>query len=129
MTPELISPEARLIAIVVLGAFVARVLYLVRYRRLPLRDSLLWLVSTLLALALMAWPGGLSRLAGALGVAVPANALFGVAFVYLALNQLAATVALSASAARVRRLAQESALLRAELDELRRGAGRPENRS
>jgi hypothetical protein len=116
----LLSPETRLIGGAVLAAFVGWVLYLVRYHRLSLRDSLLWLVSTGSALVVTAFPGLLGRAAEALGVAVPANALFGVAFLYVTLNLLATTVALSGQAARIRRIAQECALLRAEIAELRR---------
>ena len=50
---------------------------------------------------------------------VPANALFGAGLLYLALNVLAVTIGLSQNTTSVRRLAQECALLRAELEELR----------
>ncbi len=92
---------------------------LVRSRRLGLRDSFLWLLSTLVALALTAFPGVLRVAARELRVEVPSNALFAAAIVYILVNQLGATVALSASGARIRRLAQESALLRGELEVLR----------
>jgi hypothetical protein len=58
-------------------------------------------------------------LARALAVEVPSNALFAVAILYLTLNVLALTIAVSNSASRERRLVQECALLRGELDELR----------
>ncbi len=53
------------------------------------------------------------------------NALFGAAVLYLAVNVLVNTVASSQNAARIRRLAQECASLRAELEAERaaRGAG------
>jgi hypothetical protein len=124
VTGPLLSLETRLVGGAVLAAFVGWVLYLVRYQRLSLRDSLLWLVSTGSALVLTIFPGLLGRAAAALGVAVPANALFGVAFVYVALNLLASTVALSGHAARIRRLAQECALLRAEIEALRADASK-----
>jgi hypothetical protein len=115
-----LSWQLHAFAVVVLSAFLGWVLYLVRYHRLSLRDSLLWLLSTASALAVAMFPGVLTRVARAIGVTVPSNALFAFAFVYVLLNLLAATVAISGNAARLRRLTQECALLRAELDALRR---------
>jgi hypothetical protein len=60
-------------------------------------------------------------------VQVPSNAIFGAGLVYLAVNLLSVTIANSGNAERTRRLAQECALLRAELDRLkaRSDAGGP----
>ncbi len=66
-----------------------------------------------------AFPGVLAWAAQLVGVQVPANALFGAGLLYLAVNVLATTIAVSRSTADVRRLAQESALLRAEVEALR----------
>jgi hypothetical protein len=121
MTPEHLLPaQLQLLAASVLVLFLAWVLYLIRYHRLSLRDSLLWLVSTGAVLVATAFPGVLQRIASALGIAVPSNALFAGAFVYVLLNLLASTVALSGQAVRIRRIAQECALIRAELRELAR---------
>jgi hypothetical protein len=100
-------------------AFLAWVARLIRQHRLSLRDSLLWLVSTSGALALTVFPSLLRWVATALGVEVPSNAVFALAFVYVLLNLLSATIAISGNASRVRRLTQECTLLRAELDDLR----------
>jgi cell division protein FtsB len=54
-----------------------------------------------------------------IGVKVPSNAVFGIGLLYVTLNVLSVTIAASSSAAQVRRLAQECALLRAELEALR----------
>ncbi len=51
-----------------------------------------------------------------MGFQLPSNALFGAAVLYLAVNVLVNTVAGSQNAARIRRLAQECAALRAELE-------------
>jgi hypothetical protein len=115
-----VSWQLQAFAVAVLTAFLGWVLYLVRYHRLSLRDSLLWLLSTASALGVALFPGVLTRVARAIGVAVPSNALFAFAFVYVLLNLLVATVAISGNAARLRRLTQECALLRAELRELAR---------
>jgi hypothetical protein len=112
--------QLQLFAVLVLGALVAWVVYLIRYHRLSLRDSLLWLLSTGSALLVALFPNLLTRAARGLGVEVPANALFAFAFLYILLNLLAMTVAISGNAARLRRITQECALLRAEVDALRR---------
>ena len=111
--------ELQVPALAALAAFFAWVLRLIRRQRLSLRDSLLWLLSTAAALVVTAFPALLVKAASLLGFQVPANALFAAGFLYLALNVLAVTLAVSANSERVRRLAQECALLRAELDGVR----------
>lgn len=116
---RLLPLEVQVIAVAALLGFLAWVVHLARRDRLSLRDALLWLTSTLVALVLMAFPETLRWTARALGVEVPANGLFALAFLYVLVNLLSATTAISSNAVRTRRLAQECALLRAELDELR----------
>ncbi|HET8732240.1 MAG TPA: DUF2304 domain-containing protein [Anaeromyxobacteraceae bacterium] len=122
MRTELIPFELQAVSIVVLAIFLLWVLRLVRTQSLSLRDSLVWVVTTVVATAVALFPGILVRAARALGFQVASNALFGAAILYLAVNVLVNTVASSQNAARVRRLAQECAALRAELEEARRAA-------
>ncbi len=77
------------------------------------------LPTVLHALGEHAFSSTLRWVARAVSITVPSNALFALSFVYVLLNLLAATIAISANATKVRRLAQEAALLRAELDALR----------
>jgi hypothetical protein len=120
MTPERILPiEIQIVALTVLVAFSAWVVWLIRTQRLHLRESLIWLLSTVAAILITAQPQLLAWGARILGVQVPANALFGAGLLYLAVNVLSVTIAVSGNTSRVRRLAQECALLRAELEELR----------
>jgi hypothetical protein len=98
------------------------VVWLIRTKRLHLRESLVWLLTTTAAIVVTAFPQLLARAAHLVGIQVPANALFGVGLLYLAVNVLAITISVSSTTTRVRRLAQECALLRAEIDELRAGA-------
>jgi hypothetical protein len=104
----------------VLVAFLGWVVYLVRRHRFSLRDGLLWISSTVAVLAATLFPGLLRSLAAALKIEVASNALFALATLYLGLNAVSATIALSSNAARTRRLAQECALLRGEIEVLRR---------
>jgi hypothetical protein len=115
---DAIPAELQIVSIVVLAIFLLWVLRLVRTQRLSLRDSLVWVVTTLLATVVALFPGILVRAAHLLGFQVPSNALFGAAVLYLAVNVLVNTVAGSQNAARIRRLAQECASLRAEIDRL-----------
>ena len=119
MRTDLVPFELQAISIVVLGAFLLWVLRLVRTQRLSLRDSLVWVVTTLVATVVALFPGILVRAAHLVGFQVASNALFGAAVLYLAVNVLVTTVASSQNAARIRRLAQECAALRAELEAAR----------
>jgi len=119
MSQPLLPFELQIVAVATLLAFFGWVLYLVRFRHLSLRESLLWLVSTGVVLLFTLFPRLLRELARAIAVQVPSNALFALAILYLALNVLSLTIALSNGASRARRLAQECALLRAELDAMR----------
>jgi hypothetical protein len=117
--PSILPVEIQILALAILLAFSGWVLWLIRTQRLHLRESLIWLLTTLAAIALTAWPELLVRASRLIGVQVPANALFGAGLLYLAVNVLAVTIAISQTTTSVRRLAQECALLRAEVAELR----------
>ena len=123
MISEIVPPGLQILSIAVLVAFLLWVVRLVRTQRLSLRDCLVWVVTTMLATAVAAFPILLVKATHLLGFQVPSNALFGAAVLYLAVNVLVNTVASSQNAARVRRLAQECAALRAELEAERRARG------
>lgn len=120
MSHPAIPRELQILSLVVLGIFLGWVFRLVRTQRLSLRDSLVWVLTTLASAVLVIFPGLLLAVTGLLGFQVPSNVIFGAAVLYLAVNVLANTVAGSVNAHRVRRLSQECALLRAELEALRR---------
>jgi len=122
---DLIPVELQLVSIVILALFLLWVVRLVRAQRLSLRDSLVWVVSTLLAMLVTVFPAILVWAARMAGFQLPSNALFGAAVLYLAVNVLVNTVAGSQNAARLRRLTQECAALRAELEAVRAADARP----
>ena len=109
MRTDLIPFELQLVSIFVLVVFLLWVLRLVRTQRLSLRDSLVWVVTTVVAVAVALFPGILVRAAHLLGFQVASNALFGAAVLYLAVNVLVNTVAGSQNAARLRRLPAKAA--------------------
>jgi hypothetical protein len=119
MHQEILPIGMQLGALAVLLCFLGWVVWLIRTEQLNLRDSLLWLLTTLGVTVVTAYPRILGELARLIGVQVPANALFAAGLLYLAVNVLSVTLVASAASHRVRRLAQECALLRAELEELR----------
>lgn len=119
MTHAILPLEVQALSLLVLLVFTLWVLWLIRSQRLQVRESLIWLLTTLAAIAVTAYPELLVRASRLVGVQVPANALFGAAILYLAVNVLAVTLGVSRNTAAARRLAQECALLRAELTELR----------
>ena len=120
MSQRILPIEVQLVSLAILLAFSAWVVALIRKQRLHLRESLIWLITTLIAIAITAWPELLVRASRLVGVQVPANALFGAGLLYLALNVLAVTIGVSQNTSTMRRLTQECALLRAEVEELRR---------
>ncbi len=122
----LLPLEIQVISLAVLLAFSGWVLWLIRTQRLHLRESLMWLVTTAAAIVVTAVPRVLQWAAHLVGIQVPANALFGAGLLYLAVNVLAITISVSTNTTRVRRLAQEGALLRAEVEALRAAASQPE---
>ena len=119
MNSPLLPFGLQLVACGTLLAFFGWVVYLVRFQRLSLRDSLLWMLSTAAVFALTLFPRLLQAMARALSIEVPSNALFALAILYLTLNVLSLTIALSNGTSRTRRLTQECALLRGEVEGLR----------
>jgi hypothetical protein len=122
----MIPLELRVLSLAVLSALLLWLVRLIRQRRLSVQDSLPWLVSTLLAIVAAAFPPLLGAVSRAIGVQVPANALFGAGLLYLAVNVLSLTITTSANSARVRRLAQECALLRAQVERLASSPSEPD---
>jgi hypothetical protein len=86
------------------------VLELVRRRRLLERYALVWLGSTLVLLGLGIWQGLLGKIADAIGVIYPPNALFVIAFGFVLLLLLHFSTAVSRLTDQTKVLAQRLAL-------------------
>jgi hypothetical protein len=116
--------RAQLIAAFVAALLGLAVLELVRRRKLSEEFSLLWVVASLGAVLLAFWTGLLTAITRALGALYETSTIFffGILFVLVVLVYYA--VKLTALTQEVRRLAQEAALLRLQLEEAER-AGRP----
>ncbi|WP_295843248.1 DUF2304 domain-containing protein [uncultured Microbacterium sp.] len=97
------------------------VVFLMR-RQLREKYATLWLVVGLAILVLGVFPGLLGWLAAFLGVAVPSNLLFALALALLVGVALHLSWELSRAEEEIRRVAEEVAILRTQVDSLRLGS-------
>jgi hypothetical protein len=111
------------VAIVGAAALLLFVLDMVRRRRLLERYALIWLLAAVVLLGLAIWRDGLARLANAVGIAYPPNALFFVAFAFVLILLLHFSAAVSRLADQSKVLAQRLALLEERLHQQERRAG------
>jgi hypothetical protein len=93
---------------------------LLRRRQLSEKYAALWLVVGIALLVLTIVPGLLNAISRALGVALPVNLLFFVAIVFLVGVALHLSWELSRVENETRKLAEDLALLRLELDQHKR---------
>ncbi|WP_349426779.1 DUF2304 domain-containing protein [Microbacterium sp. LWS13-1.2] len=92
-------------------------------RRLREKYATLWLLIGIVILVLAIFPGLLLGLSNALGVAVPSNLIFALALVLLVGVALHLSWELSQAEDEVRRVAEDVAIVRTEVDELRQAMG------
>jgi hypothetical protein len=114
-----IETRAQIIALVVALAFLLLILDLVRRRRLVERYALLWMGAGFVLIVLAVWTGALDVLADVMGIQLPANAIFILAFAMIFLLLLNFSVATSRLSEETKILAQETARLEQELREVR----------
>jgi hypothetical protein len=105
------ASRIQILIICIAALLLVGVIELVRRRRLLERYALLWLLSSIVLLGLAIWRGALDRLAEALGVSYPPNALFIVAFGFVLWMLLHFSVAVSRLSDQSKILAQRIALL------------------
>ncbi|WP_454169897.1 DUF2304 domain-containing protein [Microbacterium paulum] len=99
-------------------AILALIFRLLLTRRLREKYALLWLVIGLAMLVLTVFPSLLGRLSDLLGVEVPANLLFILALALLIAVALHQSWELSTAEEEIRRVAEEVAILRADVERL-----------
>ena len=110
-----IETRAQVIALIATVAILLLILDLVRRRKLAERYALLWLSAAVALLVLAIWTDGLDVIADAMGIELPANAIFILAFGVAFLLLLNFSVATSRLSEETKVLAQESARLDQEL--------------
>lgn len=104
MRAELVAVLAALLVVIV-------VLRLVVRRRLLVKYAALWLILSVVLVAMALIPRSLTAMASVLGFEVPANLLFFAGFVLLLFVTLQLSVELSDVEGRVQRLAEELAIM------------------
>ncbi|WP_053225812.1 DUF2304 domain-containing protein [Solirubrobacter soli] len=105
------SSRIQILIICVAAMLLVGVIDLVRRRRLLERYAMLWLLSSLVLLALAVWRGALDKIAESVGVAYPPNALFIVAFGFVLWMLLHFSIAVSRLSDQTKILAQRIAML------------------
>jgi len=105
----------KILAIAGSGSVFVLVIELIRRGRLKERYSLLWLSASALLLILSLSRAVLEYLSHAMGVYYPPSLLFLIAFLFLLLITLHFSVVLSGLSEKNKKLAQELALLRQEI--------------
>jgi len=97
--------------------FFVFIINMVRTKKLELKYALIWLLTSLSFIIMSVFPETVFLVARLLEVEVPANALFLCIIFLLLLMVFALTVAVSRHADRIKKLTQELALLKAELED------------
>ena len=103
--------RVQIVSIIAAAGVLFVIFELVRRRRLLERYALLWLGSGIVLLGLAIWRGALAKLADALGISYPPNALFFVAFAFVLVLLLHFSLAVSRLSDQTKVLAQRLALL------------------
>lgn len=116
----------QIVAIASAGVLLLVLLELVRRRRLLERYALLWLFSALVLLGLSVWRELLEKIASAIGVAYPPNALFLVAFGFVLVLLLHFSIAVSRLSDQTKVLAQRLALFEERIHPEGRSAPHPD---
>ncbi len=108
----------KILAVVGSAAVLVAVIELIRRGRLKEKYSLIWLFASGILLFLSSSRGLLNYLAKLLGVFYPPSLLFLVAFLFLLLITLHFSVVVSGLSEKNKKLAQELAILRQEVNRL-----------
>jgi hypothetical protein len=110
------DPRIQIISIVGSGMILAVVFSLIRQRKLREEYALLWLAASLLLIILSLWRDLLETVARIAGVAYPPSVLFLAAIVLGFLLAMHFSVSLSRLANQNKRLTQELALLKLQIE-------------
>jgi len=95
----------------------AGIVVLLRSRRLKEKYAALWVIVGLVSIVLAAWPRFLAHASDLVGIQTPSNLLFTLAIVFLLAICLHMSLELSSQEDKIRRLAEEVAIARQQLQE------------
>jgi len=96
------------------------ILWLLRKGVLKEKYAVLWLLVTAFALVFTIFPNFLRWISDQLGVEIPANLLFFAGLVILVVVSIQLSYELSRHEARIRRLAEEIALMKEQIEQIKR---------
>ncbi len=119
MPTQALPERQALVAVLLALAMLIVVVELVRKRKLREEYSFLWVGTALALLVLAVWSDSLTWFQQLIGAAVPTSALFFGGLVFLMLVALQFSVRISKESFRQKTMAQRTALLEREVDELR----------
>jgi hypothetical protein len=120
------TPSQRAFAVLTSLATLAVIIELVRRRKLKEEYSWLWILTTLVMVALSGWYGLVEWLTHITGAVTPTTTLFIFGLLFLLLISVHFSTVISRLTQQVRRLTQELAILQAERAETIAGAERPQ---
>ncbi len=115
----------KIFALLVCAGIFAVTVAMVRRRQLREEYSVLWLATSVVMFVLVLRYEWLVALTDLIGAALPTTTLFLGAIIFLFLIAMQFSIKLSDLSDKVKNLAQENALLRAELGEQNSGAAQP----
>ena len=109
----------RLVSLLLSGSILFLVIWLIRAGRLREKYALLWLFTSLVVIALAASRQLLESLAIAVGIFYPPSLLFLLGMLFLLMVNIGLSVTLSRLSQSNHKLAQEVALLKKEMEEVK----------
>jgi len=110
--------KQQLLAIVFSLALLVLIVELVRRRKLREEYSFLWLIVGVVVLIVGVWFDFLLTVTRLIGLEAPVSGLFFFGIMFLIVNAISFSIRISAMTEQVKDLAQENAILRAEIAEL-----------
>lgn len=114
------APLLHALTVAAMSALLLAIVWLMRRQRFSLREGLSWLLTSVIGLVFALVPETMGATMRWLGFEVPSNGLFALALAFIVLNVLVTFVVVSNQGTQLRRLAQELALVKGELETLRR---------
>ncbi|KJS15165.1 MAG: hypothetical protein VR69_14835 [Peptococcaceae bacterium BRH_c4b] len=109
------EPRLQLFLIIISFVFAGFIFSLVKKETLELRYTLIWIVTGIILVLIALQPQIVTIVANILGVGLPVNALFLVGILFALIILFTMTIALSKASVRIKRLAQELAILKLDL--------------
>lgn len=113
----MMSLHAKLIIITFLIIVLLVIINMIKKRQLELKYVLLWMGCDIALIILTCFPNLMNLLARTLGIQSPMNMIFFLGFIFSLIIIFSLTVALSQFTAKVRKMAQEIALLTRKLEQ------------